>query len=104
MRSLWPGRSNRSGLARLVDGTEIVRYLNGEVIVAAPTPAQAAPLSGEYRELVQRKLAAAMNRSVRFGVVVQGGQGDEDEVSDTRPWSGRDRSNHGAKTRFRHSG
>ena len=77
-RSIEPER-----LARLVDGTEIVRYLNGEVIVAAPTPGQAAPLSGEYRELVQRKLAAAMNRSVRLGVVVQGGELAQDEYLDT---------------------
>jgi hypothetical protein len=55
-------------LAPLVEGTWIAGYADGEVTLAAPDPAQAMQLAGEYRALVERKLSEAMRRPVRLAV------------------------------------
>jgi hypothetical protein len=55
-------------LAELVGGTAIAGYANGEVVISAPTSAQADRLLTEYGDLVGRKLGEAMRRPVRIAV------------------------------------
>jgi chromosomal replication initiation ATPase DnaA len=59
----------RSVLGDLIEGTGIVGYREGEVLIAAPDPARAEPLATTYRDLIERKLSQAMRRPIRIAVV-----------------------------------
>lgn len=68
---------DRSRLKELVEGTAIVGYAEGEVTIEASTAAQAERLTGEYRDLVARKLSEAMRRPVRIAAITAARQGGE---------------------------
>jgi hypothetical protein len=70
-RALEPER-----LRELVEGTAIAGYGDGEVTILAPDARQAEWMSGEYRELIARKLGEAMRRPVRIAVLVSPGSGE----------------------------
>ncbi|MDQ3694776.1 MAG: hypothetical protein M3464_14295, partial [Chloroflexota bacterium] len=56
-------------LAELVAGTSIVAYHDGEVQLAVPNPARAEHLATSYRDLIERRLSAAMRRPIRLAVI-----------------------------------
>jgi chromosomal replication initiation ATPase DnaA len=72
-------------LSELVTGTWIAGYQDGEVTLAAPSAVQADRLTGEYRDLVARKLSEAMRRPVRLAVLTAAPA--EDDMSATEPLS-----------------
>jgi hypothetical protein len=63
---LLGGALDAEEIERLFAGSEIVDYQAGTVTVTTATAEAAERLSGEYYELVARKLAEAMRRSVRI--------------------------------------
>ena len=68
-------------MERLFERSEIVDYDAGTVTVRTATAEAAERLSGEYYELVSRKLAEAMRRSVRIEFIPAGPDDVPDEAS-----------------------
>ncbi len=79
-------------MERLFTGSAIVSYQAGTITVKTATAEAAERLGGEYYELVSRKLAEAMRRSVRIEFVVDDGSvaGDASNVSQQRMQTGVD--------------
>lgn len=67
-----------SEMERLFTGSAVVDYRAGTIIVETSTEEAAERLGGEYYELVSRKLAEAMRRSVRIEFVLKNGEALEE--------------------------
>jgi len=82
---LLSGALDPDELDRLLGGSRIVAYQAGTITVATKSNESAQRLSGEYYELVARKLAEAMRRSVRIEFII--GETSADEPSSSQPIS-----------------